>query len=326
LPADAFAKNATFVGENFDLKGLVEDMLQLDPETNQNVSQGIMRNVLTFSGDLVGPVLTKVWSASPTNGYAERFKHVIEPRFGLQWISPYEQRNLIVPIEYGIDSMVTGTTNISYSLTNRLLARRKMPVGPSVVRDVLAVTIAQSHYSDALAAQYDPNYLLGGASPYSALSISSTVTPTDTRPIGGLGLPVAVRGAVVGAATGTTARTDGPSVPSKVSTTTPPSTAGSIVPMNVRPIISGLGWLKRVPPGDITTTNETFASRRIRSASGCSSCAGSGVASAAWTSGVAATACATDSTRSSAPWRARRSAATRATITPDPATSSRTAA
>ena len=37
LPADAFAKNATFVGENFDLQGHVADMLQLDPETNQVV-------------------------------------------------------------------------------------------------------------------------------------------------------------------------------------------------------------------------------------------------------------------------------------------------
>src|SRR5687768_17198698 len=39
LPADAFAKknNATFVGEEFDLKGLVEDMLQLVPETNHVV-------------------------------------------------------------------------------------------------------------------------------------------------------------------------------------------------------------------------------------------------------------------------------------------------
>ncbi len=37
LPADAFAKNATFVGEDFDLKGLVEDMLQLQPETNNVV-------------------------------------------------------------------------------------------------------------------------------------------------------------------------------------------------------------------------------------------------------------------------------------------------
>jgi len=37
LPADAFADNATFVGESFDLKGVAEDMLQLDPETNHVV-------------------------------------------------------------------------------------------------------------------------------------------------------------------------------------------------------------------------------------------------------------------------------------------------
>jgi signal transduction histidine kinase len=37
LPADAFANDATFVGESFDLNGLVEDMLQLDPQTNHVV-------------------------------------------------------------------------------------------------------------------------------------------------------------------------------------------------------------------------------------------------------------------------------------------------
>src|SRR4051812_42757563 len=37
LPPDAFANNATFVGESFDLKGLVEDVLQLAPDTNQVV-------------------------------------------------------------------------------------------------------------------------------------------------------------------------------------------------------------------------------------------------------------------------------------------------
>jgi signal transduction histidine kinase len=37
LPADAFANNATFVGESFDLKGIVEQMLHLDPKTNHIV-------------------------------------------------------------------------------------------------------------------------------------------------------------------------------------------------------------------------------------------------------------------------------------------------
>jgi PAS domain S-box-containing protein len=37
LPEDALARNATFVGEDFDLKGLVEDILQLKPDTNHIV-------------------------------------------------------------------------------------------------------------------------------------------------------------------------------------------------------------------------------------------------------------------------------------------------
>jgi PAS domain S-box-containing protein len=37
LPADTLANNATFVGQSFDLKNLVEDMLQLDPDTNNVV-------------------------------------------------------------------------------------------------------------------------------------------------------------------------------------------------------------------------------------------------------------------------------------------------
>ena len=36
VPPDAIAKNATFVGEDFDLAGLVEDILQLAPDTNQH--------------------------------------------------------------------------------------------------------------------------------------------------------------------------------------------------------------------------------------------------------------------------------------------------
>src|SRR6185436_3464788 len=34
LPADAFAHNTTFVGESFDIAGLIEDILQLAPETD----------------------------------------------------------------------------------------------------------------------------------------------------------------------------------------------------------------------------------------------------------------------------------------------------
>src|SRR3954447_21740891 len=70
LPADALANNATFVGEDFDLKGLVEDMLQLDPETN---------NVVVILG------------ASPLERYwTEAFKEAFEPfagRVKFTWVN-----------------------------------------------------------------------------------------------------------------------------------------------------------------------------------------------------------------------------------------------
>jgi signal transduction histidine kinase len=62
LPADAFADNATFVGESFDLKGLVEDMLQLIPETDHVVV---------------------IFGASPLERYwTEQFKQAFEPFAG----------------------------------------------------------------------------------------------------------------------------------------------------------------------------------------------------------------------------------------------------
>ncbi|HEX4792458.1 MAG TPA: HAMP domain-containing sensor histidine kinase [Humisphaera sp.] len=58
LPADAFANNATFVGEDFDLRGLVDDMLQLDPQTD---------NVVVILG---ATLLERYW----TTEFQEAFK------------------------------------------------------------------------------------------------------------------------------------------------------------------------------------------------------------------------------------------------------------
>lgn len=62
LPSDAFADNATFVGESFDLEGLVDDMLQLDPKT---------KNVFVILGSTP---LERYW--------ATEFKKAFEPFAG----------------------------------------------------------------------------------------------------------------------------------------------------------------------------------------------------------------------------------------------------
>lgn len=66
-----------------------------------------------------------------------------------------------------------------------------------------------------------------------ALTTRSMVMPADTRPTT----------CPVGARTGTIACTSGPIVPVICSTTTPPPSAGSMLPTNFLPIRSGSGWV-----------------------------------------------------------------------------------
>jgi len=70
LPPDASEKNATFVGESFDLKGLVEDILQLDPQTN---------NIVVIFGSTP---LERYWT--------DAFKQAFQPfagRVGFTWVN-----------------------------------------------------------------------------------------------------------------------------------------------------------------------------------------------------------------------------------------------
>lgn len=150
-----------------------------DPETGLQVPVPITRRLLDFQTELLGPVFARIWTPKKT-GYAERFKHLIEPRLSFTWLSPFDGDARIVSIDYGADNVTSGTTTMLYSLTNRLLAKRKMAVGPGMVREVLAVTMSQSRYSKAAAAQNDQNYIAPTAGLYSPLRISATVTPTDT--------------------------------------------------------------------------------------------------------------------------------------------------
>src|SRR5262249_60320173 len=54
----------------------------LDPATNLPIDANLNRQFTTFSAQATGPTFTRVWN-TPDNGYAERFKHTIEPTFGI---------------------------------------------------------------------------------------------------------------------------------------------------------------------------------------------------------------------------------------------------
>jgi LPS-assembly protein len=151
----------------------------LDPESGTQIPVALTRQLLDLRANAVGPVFSRVFQ-TPNSGYAERFKHSIEPRFGIRWLSPFARLNEVVQNDY-TDAQVGGTTTISYALVNRLAARRKRANGTSEVREILSVTISQSHYSNALAAVADSQYESGqAASSFSPVSIDAVAQPTSS--------------------------------------------------------------------------------------------------------------------------------------------------
>jgi hypothetical protein len=129
-----------------------------DPITGEQRPVGLTRQLFETRANVVGPVVSRVFQ-TPGSGYAERFKHLIEPSFTLQWLSPFDEFNRVVRNEQSIDAIVGGTLTTTYRLTNRLLARM---AGGGPVREILSVQIGQTYYSEALAAAFDPQYQSGG--------------------------------------------------------------------------------------------------------------------------------------------------------------------
>ena len=157
------------------------DKSQYDPEALRPVGGPIHRELVELRTDLVGPTFEKVWTPKST-GFADRWKHQIQPRLGISWLSSFDRRDDVVQIDH-IDTLVGGTTAVDYGLTNRWLARRPQPgggKGQGQGRSVFDVSISQRYYTNALAAAYDPYSQTTTPTPYSPVNIRANVTPTDS--------------------------------------------------------------------------------------------------------------------------------------------------
>ena len=130
-----------------------------DPLTNSGpvVDDNVNRQYYTLLAQLTGPVFNRIWD-TPDNGYAEKFKHTIEPYLNIQRTSSIDNANSIIKLE-GIDYTVGGLTSYAYGLTNRFYAKRRgAPGQASQAREFLAVELSQTYYSKPEAAQVDPRY------------------------------------------------------------------------------------------------------------------------------------------------------------------------
>jgi LPS-assembly protein len=140
------------------------------------------RQFFNFQTQIVGPVFTRIWD-TPENGYAEKFKHSIEPSFNLQETTNIPDPYRLVRFD-GTDSFVGGG-QITYALTNRFYAKRKLAAGqPGQAREILSVDIRQTHYNNPAAAQFDTQYsssLVGGGAPsnFSPVLVAIRAMPTN---------------------------------------------------------------------------------------------------------------------------------------------------
>ncbi len=137
------------------------------------VPESIGRRYFDMQTRITGPVLNKIWN-TPNSGYAEKFKHVIEPTLTIQHRTAIDIFDRIVQID-GTDT-IRGTTQFVYGVNNRLYAKK------GIAREIIGVTIRQTYYTDDRAALYDPSYQSSfnstKATNFSPVQIGARVMPT----------------------------------------------------------------------------------------------------------------------------------------------------
>ena len=159
----------------------------IDPETGAQSPDGtspesINRKYFAVQSQIVGPVFNRIWD-TPTNGYAEKFKHSVEPYFTVSETTDINNFNEILHTD-GVDT-IAGGTNLTYGVVNRFFAKRKLAPGQAAVsREIVDVEVSQSYYTNQLQAQYDINYQtsqFGGgiASHFSPYALSVRAMPTN---------------------------------------------------------------------------------------------------------------------------------------------------
>lgn len=145
------------------------------------VDRSLHRQYYTMNAQAVGPVFNRIWN-TPENGYAEKFKHTVEPFVNVQRTSNIDTFNRIIQID-GSDFIVGNTTNLTYGINNRFYAK-KHPVNgrPSASMEILSFELVQTYYTSPLASQFDMRYQTsfnqGTPNNFSPVQLSVRATPT----------------------------------------------------------------------------------------------------------------------------------------------------
>ena len=138
--------------------------------------EGLGRQYFDFQTRITGPVLNRIWN-TPGNGYAEKFKHVVEPSLSIQRVSAVDTFDRTVKID-GTDFETGNVTRFTYALSNRLYAKKTNS------REIISASISQSYHTDPRSAQFDRQYQtsFSGTRPthFTPVNLAVRASPTDT--------------------------------------------------------------------------------------------------------------------------------------------------
>jgi LPS-assembly protein len=142
-------------------------------DNNQQVDDPIGRHYFDLQTRVTGPVFNRIWT--PNNGYAEKFKHVIEPSLTVHYVPDITNFTHIVKLDY-VDQ-VLGTTQLTYAVNNRLYAKKTRS------REIASVVLMQSYYTNENAATYDRTqssaYGVSQPTHFGGVILSARGSPTD---------------------------------------------------------------------------------------------------------------------------------------------------
>jgi LPS-assembly protein len=124
-----------------------------NPATGLPVAESLTRNFFDLQATITGPTINRVFN-TPNSGFAEKYKHIVEPGLTIQRITAIDVFDRILQND-ATDTIVGSVTRLNYGVTNRLYAKRK---GSPAPREVMSLAIMQTFYTDANAAAYDRYY------------------------------------------------------------------------------------------------------------------------------------------------------------------------
>lgn len=147
---------------------------------NKIIEIPVSRSFFEMQSRIVGPVFSRIWN--PNSGYAEKIKHTIEPSVTIQRSTAFDTFKQIVKLD-GVDYTVGGSTRITYELDNRIYAKRPEGNRQGQAREIFAVSVRQTYYTDERASTVDGAYqsgfdvILSNPSNFSPVSLQARAAP-----------------------------------------------------------------------------------------------------------------------------------------------------